>query len=207
MIELGSLRRTQNLHVMSDVGRIRRSLWSIRRRLRLLFARVRHPRARLGAGCDIRPGMRLVILGNGSVRVGQKVVIDRDCTLECHGSLVVGSCTVFGHHVTIGVRESVVIGRDCLIAEMVSIRDHDHGFHNAALPMRQQDPLVTPVVIEDDVWIGSKATITRGVGIGRGAIIGANSVVTRDVDADTIVGGVPARVIRSQRVSNANNQP
>jgi acetyltransferase-like isoleucine patch superfamily enzyme len=82
---------------------------------------------------------------------------------------------------------------------MVSIRDHDHGFHDTAEPIRKQEPLVASVVIEDNVWIGSKATITRGVHIGRGAIIGANSVVTKDVAAGTVVGGIPAHVIRTQR--------
>ncbi len=192
---------------MADTGLTRRVLWSLRRRLRLVLVRVQHPRAEFGAGCDIRSGMKLLILGTGSVRVGSKVVIDRDATIECRGSLDVGSRTVFGHHVTIGVRESVIIGCDCLIAEMVSIRDHDHGFHDVAMPMREQEPLAGSVVIGDDVWIGSKATITRGVHIGQGAIVGANSVVTHDVAAGTIVGGVPARVIRSQRVSNANSQP
>ncbi len=186
---------------MADIGITRRVLWSLRRRLRLAFVRVQHPKARFGAGCDIRSGMKLLILGAGSVRVGSKVVIDRDATLECRGSLIVGSRTVFGHHVTIGVRESVIIGCDCLIAEMVSIRDHDHGFHDAAMPMREQEPLVASVVIGDDVWIGSKVTITRGVHIGQGAIVGANSVVTYDVAAGAIVGGVPARVIHSQRES------
>jgi acetyltransferase-like isoleucine patch superfamily enzyme len=185
--------------LMADTGITRRVMWSLRRRLRLAFVRVRHPKARFGAGCDIRSGMKLLILGAGSVRVGSKVVIDQDATLECRGSLVVGSGTVFGHHVTIGVRDTVTIGCDCLIAEMVSIRDHDHGYHDAALPMRDQEPLVASVVIGDDVWIGSKATITRGVHIGPGAIVGANSVVTKDVSAGTVVGGVPARVIRDQR--------
>ena len=184
---------------MAETGPTRRVLWSLRRRLRLALVRVQHPRARFGAGCDIRSGMKLLILGAGSVRVGSKVVIDRDATIECRGSLDVGSRTVFGHQVTLGVRESVIIGCDCLIAEMVSIRDHDHGFHDAAMPMREQEPLAGSVVIGDDVWIGSKATITRGVHIGQGAIVGANSVVTHDVAAGTIVGGNPARVIRMQR--------
>ena len=187
--------------LMADTGITRRLLWSLRRRLRLALARVQHPKARFGAGCDIRSGMKLLILGAGSVRVGSKVVIDQDATIECRGSLVVGSGTVLGHHVTIGVRDAVTIGCDCLIAEMVSIRDHDHGFHDTALPMREQEPLVASVVIGDDVWIGSKATITRGVHIGPGAIVGANSVVTKDVSAGTVVGGVPARVIRDQRES------
>jgi acetyltransferase-like isoleucine patch superfamily enzyme len=127
------------------------------------------------------------------------VVIDRDATIECRGTLVVGSRTVFGHHVTVGVRDSVRIGSNCLIGEMVSIRDHDHGFHGRDVPMRQQEPLIAQVEIEDDVWIGSKATITRGVHIGRGAIVGANAVVTHDVPAGAIVGGIPARMIRQDR--------
>jgi acetyltransferase-like isoleucine patch superfamily enzyme len=116
-------------------------------------------------------------------------------TIECRGSLLVGPHTVFGHHVTIGVRDSVQIGANCLIAELVSIRDHDHGFHQFDVPMLLQEPLSSPIVIEDDVWIASKATITRGVRIGRGAIVGANAVVTSDVPAGAIVGGIPARVI------------
>ena len=184
---------------MAETGLTRRALWSLRRRMRLAFVRVQHPKARFGAGCDVRSGMKLLIIGAGSVRIGSKVVIDRDATLECRGSLVIGSHTIFGHHVTIGVKESVIIGCDCLIAEMVSIRDHDHGFHDDTKPMREQEPLVGAVVINDGVWIGSKATITRGVNIGRGAIVGANSVVTHDVPAGAIVGGNPAQVIRIQR--------
>lgn len=183
----------------AGVGRIRRSLQSVRRRLRLILVRALHPRARFGSGSDVRSGLRLRILGNGRVRIGHKVVMDDGMTIECRGSLVVGPHTVFGHHVTIGVRESVLIGRDCLIGEMVSIRDHDHGFHAADMPMWRQEPLTAPVTIEDDVWIGSKATVTRGVHIGRGALVGANSVVTNDVPAGFVVGGVPARVIRRQR--------
>ncbi len=186
---------------MAEVGLSRRALWSLRRRLHLVLVRVQHPGASFGAGCDIRSGMKLLILGSGIVRVGSKVVIDRCATIECRGSLDVGSRTVFGHHVTIGVRESVIIGCDCLIAEMVSIRDHDHGFQDETMPMREQEPVAASVVIGDNVWIGSKATITRGAHIGHGAIVGANSVVTHDVAAGTIVGGVPARVIRHHRES------
>jgi acetyltransferase-like isoleucine patch superfamily enzyme len=125
--------------------------------------------------------------------------MDHGMTIECSGSLVVGAGTVFGHHVTIGVRQSVEIGQDCLIGEMVSIRDHDHGFHDAEVPILRQDPLTASVTIGDDVWIGSKATVTRGVNVGKGAVVGANSVVTNDVPAGVVVGGVPARIIRQQR--------
>jgi acetyltransferase-like isoleucine patch superfamily enzyme len=190
------------LVLMAEAGVARRGLWFARRRARAGLARLRHPKAQFGSNCDIRAGLRLLMLGNGSVQVGPKCVIDRDVTVECRGSLIVGSRSVVGHHVTIGVRESVRIGSDCLIAEMVSIRDHDHGFLDTSRPMWQQAALTAPIVIEDDVWIGSKATITRGVRIGQGAIVGANAVVVHDVPAGAIVGGIPARIIREQRASS-----
>jgi acetyltransferase-like isoleucine patch superfamily enzyme len=186
---------------VADAGIARRGLRWIRRPLRLLLVRLHHPRARFGPGSDVRAGLRLLVLGGGIVRVGPKCVIDRDVTIECRGSLIVGARTVFGHHVTIGIRDAVQIGSDCLIAEMVSIRDHDHGFYDIETPMRRQEALTAPVLIEDDVWIGAKATITRGVRIGRGAIVGANAVVTSDVPAGVIVGGIPARIIRERRAS------
>jgi acetyltransferase-like isoleucine patch superfamily enzyme len=202
MIELANLpTHWSELLLMAEVGMVRRGLWLTRRRVRAVLVRFCHPRARFGANCDIRSGFRLLMLGKGSVHVGPGCVIDRDATIECRGSLLVGSRSVFGHHVTIGVRDSVRIGSDCLIAEMVSIRDHDHGFYDLARPMWKQAPLTAPIDIGDDVWIGSKATITRGVHIGRGAIVGANAVVVHDVPAGAIVGGIPARIIREERAN------
>jgi acetyltransferase-like isoleucine patch superfamily enzyme len=202
MIELANLPKHWAKPVlMAEVGLTRRLLWFARRRVRAGMVRLRHPKARFGSNCDIRAGLRLLILGNGSVHIGPRCVIDRDATVECRGALVVGSRSVFGHHVTIGVRDSVQIGSDCLIAEMVSIRDHDHGFLDTGRPMWQQAALTAPIVIGDDVWIGSKVTITRGVHIGQGAIVGANAVVVHDVPAGAIVGGIPARIIREERAN------
>jgi acetyltransferase-like isoleucine patch superfamily enzyme len=130
--------------------------------------------------------------------IGNACVVDRGMTIECHGSVAIGARTIFGHHCTLAAIESVTIGEDCLIAEMVSIRDHDHAFETTSVPIREQGAVVSPVCIGRDVWIGGKATITRGVTIGDGAVIGANAVVTRDVPAYAVAVGIPARVIRSR---------
>jgi acetyltransferase-like isoleucine patch superfamily enzyme len=92
--------------------------------------------------------------------------------------------------------ESIEIGEDCLIAEMVSIRDHNHRFDRLDVPVRCQGMASAPIRIGRNVWIGGKATIIKGVTIGDNAVIGANAVVTHDVPANSIAVGVPARVIK-----------
>ena len=131
-----------------------------------------------------------------NIRFGECCVLDRNMVVECEGTLYVGDRVIFGHHCTLAAQESVVIGADTLIAEMVSIRDHDHCFARTDIPIREQGVNTAPVVIGQNVWIGAKVTVVKGVHIGDNAIIGANAVVTRDIPAGAIAVGVPARVVR-----------
>jgi acetyltransferase-like isoleucine patch superfamily enzyme len=139
--------------------------------------------------------MSLQIWPEGSVSIGERCVIDRHASIECRGRLMIGARVIIGHHVTIGVDGTVTIGDDCLIAELVSIRDHDHAFGRTDVPIREQGPAVADVTVGRDVWIGAKATLTSGVTIGDHAVVAAGAVVTRDVPEWSIVGGVPAREI------------
>lgn len=130
------------------------------------------------------------------VSFGEYCVLDRHLTIEAEGELVIGPRTIFGHHCTIGAKDSVSIGADCLIAEMVSVRDSDHAISDSELPYREQGHVAAPVVIGQNVWLGSKVVVAKGVRIGDNAVVGAGAVVTRDVPANSLAGGVPARVIR-----------
>ena len=118
-------------------------------------------------------------------------------TIECRGSLEIGDRTIFGHHCTLGVVDSVVIGPDCLVAEMVAIRDHDHRFDGPLdVPVREQGTVSAPVKVGRNVWLGGKVTVLKGVTIGDNAVIGANAVVTKDIPANAVAVGIPARVVR-----------
>jgi maltose O-acetyltransferase len=86
-----------------------------------------------------------------------------------------------------------------MMGEDVILITSTHGHDNLNIPMILQESHNFPIKIEDDVWIGDRVIILPGVTIGTGSIIGAGAVVTNDVDAFSVVGGVPARVIRSRK--------
>ncbi len=175
---------------------LQRALPALGRRFRLWAARARYGRARFGAGCDIRPGLELRMGAGARVSFGADCVLDRNLVAECAGALEVGDRTIFGHHCTLAARESIIIGPDCLIAEMVSIRDHDHRFDRLDIVTREQGAVCAPVRIGRNVWIAGKVTIVKGVTIGDNAVIGAHAVVTKNIPANAVAVGIPARVIR-----------
>lgn len=183
------------LALLSTTAFLPRAKRRLERDVRRFAARSRHPRAAFGAGCDVRAGLHLWIGDDGFVVVGPDCVLDREATIECHGVLEIGARVVFGHHVTLGIRDRMVIGADTMIADFVSIRDHDHAFDDPGTPVREQGMRTAPVTIGADVWLGSKATVLRGVTIGDRAVVGAGAVVTRDVPEGAVVVGVPARVV------------
>ena len=91
----------------------------------------------------------------------------------------------------------VSIGRGVLFARNVYIADHRHGFQQAEVPILDQ-PLedLRPVVVEDDAWLGQNVVLLPGVTVGRGAVVGANSVIREDVPPRCVVAGAPGRVVR-----------
>lgn len=185
----------------SDVGRavstaVDRGPAAVRKRVSLQYFRLLYGRDAFGDGCDIRARCKVILRPGGQLRFGPRCVIDSDMTLEVTGRLEVGADTVFGHHCTIATRSSVSIGAYCLVAELVSIRDHDHNFKSLDEPTVAQGACVAPVVIGQNVWLGAKVTVLRGVTIGDNAVVGAGAVVTRDVPANAVAAGVPARVLR-----------
>jgi maltose O-acetyltransferase len=107
------------------------------------------------------------------------------------GSMSVGQGTHLNSGGTYTAVSRIEIGERVEVAPYVSV--YDTAFH--ALYERSKSPEPRPVIIEDDVWIGTKCTVLPGVRIGRGAVIMANSLVTRNVEPFTIVGGVPAEQV------------
>ncbi len=132
-------------------------------------------------------------IGTGA-EIGDYVVIQSPL-----GKVTIGEYTQINHFTVIYGGE-VHIGNNVMIAPHVMIAAGDHDYVQTDKPMRFAGDLTKgPIRIEDNVWIGSNCTITDGVTIGRDAVVGANSVVTKDVGAFDIVAGVPARLLRNRK--------
>lgn len=92
-------------------------------------------------------------------------------------------------------RGGITIGDDVMIGPHTAIYSSGHNFSRPDLPMTSLDHIMAPVVIGDDVWIGAHVCIPGGITIGHGAVVAAGAVVTKDVEDNMIVSGVPAQVI------------
>jgi acetyltransferase-like isoleucine patch superfamily enzyme len=136
----------------------------------------------------MRENSRLVLHGMNQIGRGSLVWILEDGCIEIGG----GGFTA-GNNMLIA-KESVKIGKNCQIAFGATISDHD--FHRTYTD-GVENPETAPVEIGDWVWIGMNATVLKGVTIGDGAIVAAGAVVTTDVPAHAMVGGVPAKILKT----------
>jgi acetyltransferase-like isoleucine patch superfamily enzyme len=142
-------------------------------------------------------GLELKIEPAGEIRFGRFVWIGDGTKIRCHeGAVEIGAKTVMGQECTISAYQHVRIGEECVIADRAMFIDFDHGIVEVERPIRLQGIYKRDVEVGNNVWIGYGACILRGVSVGDNSVIGTNSVVTKDVPANAVVGGIPARIIR-----------
>jgi acetyltransferase-like isoleucine patch superfamily enzyme len=145
----------------------------------------------------VGPGVVLEVRHGARIELGRWSWLGHGTKIRCHeGAVSIGAKTVMGQECTISAFQNVSIGRECVIADRVMLIDFDHGMVEVERPIRLQGIYKRDVRVGNNVWIGYGACILRGVTVGDNAVIGTSSVVTHDVPANAVVGGVPARLIR-----------
>lgn len=130
-------------------------------------------------------------------KCGINVTVEKGAYFGDGRGIIIGNNSGIG--VNCKIQQNVKIGNDVMMGEDIIIITCTHKFDNCSIPMRVQGLKMGPVTIEDDVWIGSRVVILPGVKIGKGSIIGVGAVVTKDVSEYSIVGGIPAKLIRSRK--------
>src|SRR5215470_7646241 len=168
---------------ISAVGRILNAQWQLRGKARVPLS--------------VRLQGRVHAWGDGAVTLGEGVslvgtVVPVELVTYDSGQIEIGSYTFINYGSSIAARASVKIGSSCHLGHYTFVMDndqHDVLTHNMLPPSE-------PVVIEDNVWIGSKVVILPGVRVGSRAVIGAGSIVTRDIPPRCVAAGNPARVLR-----------
>jgi lipopolysaccharide O-acetyltransferase len=166
-------------------------------RARLFTLMIRRSFAAWGLRSVAAPPLRLE--GERDITIGAGTWFGSGCWLNAiGGTITVGDGCSFAGDVTISAAASVTLGRDVLVARGVHIGDHDHAFTDPGRPASWQGIAnAAPVMIGDGAWLGHNVTVTAGVSIGRGAVIAAGAVVTRDVPPYSLAVGIPAQVVRS----------
>ena len=144
--------------------------------------------------------------GRSCIQFGKGFTSGVGLRIDAFGSkpnqVIFGANVEVGDYVHIGALDSVVIGDNVLMASKVYISDHDHGIYQgdhvspASQIQSQKSLQIEPVLIGNNVWLGENVCILKGVKIGENSIIGASSVVTKSIPANSIAIGIPARVVK-----------
>jgi acetyltransferase-like isoleucine patch superfamily enzyme len=135
------------------------------------------------------------------IEIAAGAALDRGVVLLCSGvstgsiKIRIGAGTYINRYTMLDASESLEIGKNCAIGPGCYLTDHDHGI-DPALPPLSQQLISAPTRLGNEVWLGAHVVVLKGVTIGDRAVVGAGSVVTKDVPADAVVVGVPARVVR-----------
>jgi acetyltransferase-like isoleucine patch superfamily enzyme len=180
--------------------------WYLRRYWRLLLFRLRNPHIVTEGMVFLGKRVELYARrGYGRLVVGRWVHIGDGNAIRAHeGTLRIGDKCVFGKDNTVNCYLDIEFGEATIVADWVYVCDFDHVFADIHVPIKDQGIVKSPVRIGPDVWIGTKATVLRGVTVNRGCVVAANAVVNKDLPAYSVAVGVPARVVRN-RVEDYEN--
>lgn len=186
-------------------------VWRWWRTAKLLLRGVRvHPTAitfgaiRWGRGAKVGPRCRLEVSPGGALSLGPRTWLSSDVEMQTDSQITIGEGTTIQRRST--VNGSVRMGAGCILAPNVFISSGTHPFREfASVPIREQEArlaaagrlgeLDRPVWIQDDCWLGANVVVCPGVRIGKGCVVGANAVVTRDLAPYAVAVGTPARVV------------
>jgi acetyltransferase-like isoleucine patch superfamily enzyme len=158
-----------------------------------------------GRGVSIGQGSYINALSKNGIVIGNNVSFGRNCQIECTGvlrelgeGLTIGDGVGIAANAFIAVRGNVSIGKNTIFGPDVKVFSENHNYSKVDVPIRLQGDIRKGVTIGEDCWIGANAIILDGVTIGNGSVVAAGAVVTKNIDDYSVVGGVPAKLIKKR---------
>jgi len=144
----------------------------------------------IGKRCGIH------IFNRGKIVCKGRIIVNDDVMLYAKGQLNIGEKFGINKYSRIVAHERIDIGNNVTIGQFVSILDHDHRYVFEGKNMQLDGYVTAPISIGNNVWIADKCTILKGVRIGNNVVIGANTLVHKDVPDNVVVGGVPFKILK-----------
>lgn len=147
-------------------------------------------------------GFDVKFVNRGIIKLGDSVIIRPSTRVyagNSHSLVFFGDGTEIGEHSTVSSNNRVVFGNDVLTGPHVFIADHNHAYENPHIPISKQGVKCHPmneIVIGEGSWVGTNVVVVGNVHIGKHCVIGANSVVTKDIPDYSVAAGIPAKVIK-----------
>jgi acetyltransferase-like isoleucine patch superfamily enzyme len=138
----------------------------------------------------------IYILGKGNIKCHGRIILNDDVMLYSKGELIIGDGFGINSFSRIAVHEKIEIGSNVTIGQMVSILDHDHHYKIENENLELDGYNTSAIQIGSNVWIGDKSTILKGVNIGSNVVVGANTLVNKNVPSNCVIGGNPFKILK-----------
>ncbi|MES2111527.1 MAG: acyltransferase [Bacteroidota bacterium] len=168
--------------------------------------KVRHGyKIRAGRNLILEDNVSLNALSENGIILGDQVSIARDSILFCTGiiahrgkGITIGDRTGVSARAYFAGQGGITIGSDVIMGPNVQIFSENHAYADTSLTIKEQGVVKQPVSIGDNCWIGAGSTILAGVILGDGCVVAAGSVVTKSFPGNSVIGGIPARLIKTR---------
>ena len=154
----------------------------------------------IGKDVKIFEGVKMALKRGCPITIGDSVSIEKGVVISTSetGKINIGNNVYVGEYSVLTSNQEIEIGDNVLISPHNDIVDFNHIYQDQYVPIYRQGVTAKKITIEEDVWIGSGCKILRGVTIGKGAVVGAGSIVTKDVPSYHVVVGNPAKTIKQR---------
>lgn len=159
----------------------------------------------IGKNTKIHDNCQIDALSIQGVKIGEKVILGENSRIKCTGSIrqigygmSIGDNTTFGNECFFGAAGGIKIGKDVIAGQLVRFHSENHIYKDRNRLIREQGVSHKGIIVGNDCWIGAGVTFLDGAVLGDGCVVAANSVVTKKFPSNSIIGGIPAKVIKER---------